>query len=199
MKNTDPTKVSASLPMFPGFYNSILDHAIDSEIASEQCETGEEYDAIMERYDMGDAMKAISKDWSWAYARRTGISMEFEEVTSPKEYNFTTDRCFVLIPVDEIERVAKEVDETVLRKVLKDMFTSYDGFMSFYSNSLEHEEWQAPVSEWDHNQLQALLLAHLLTTDPDITRDELEMEMYEASYEGAYAGWIKDRPEVLAA
>lgn len=192
--NTTDT-VLAALPWFPGFYNSILDDLMDRTIEMEMEETGETYDEIMDRYSAHLAMHAIAKAWVKGFAKETGIPMELEEVQSPREYNFTTDRLFVRIPIDTIEQIASQMDDAPLRETIRKNHSSYDGFISYYSNDLDDPEWQKPVRDWDLNQLGTLLEAKLLQDDYD--REYLEDSCYsQAAYEGAEdAGWIKDRPE----
>ncbi len=67
-------------------------------------------------------------------------------------------------------------------ETLKKMFTSYDGFMSFYSNDPDGDEWTKPVEKWDHNQLQALIRAYVIkevNSDTDQFRNSLEEDLYE--------------------
>lgn len=194
-----PATVVAALPWFPGFYETWLDGLIDRELESEMQETGETYDEVMDRWSQRLAMEALSRGWVKAFSQESGIPMEFDELKSPREYNFTTDRIFVRVPVDAIEKIAAEMDEKPLREVLADKFTSRSGFISFYSPDLEDPKWQKPVRDWDHNQLEALLEARLIQLEHD--REDWEETLYSCHqvYEAADAGWIKDRPEHLCA
>lgn len=88
-------------------------------------------------------------------------SFALESVSSPREYNFTTDRVFAEVPAPVVEmlfeRSAKEGHRALERRI-KETCTSYDGFSSFYSNWLE--EWlDKPLAEWDHNEIGALIAA----------------------------------------
>lgn len=190
-----PDTVLAALPWFPGFYNSILDDLMDRTIEMEMESTGETYDEIMDRYSAHLAMHAIAKAWVKGFAKETGIPMELEEVQSPREYNFTTDRLFVRVPIDTIEQIASQMDDKILRETIRKNHSSYSGFISFYPNDLDHPKWQKPVREWDPNQLETLLEAKLLQDDYD--QEYVEDSCYNTvAYEGAEdAGWIKDRPE----
>jgi hypothetical protein len=106
------------------------------------------------------AFLAISGGWVKAFSKETGVPMEMESLSSPREYNFTTDRLFVLIPEQECRRLHSELfDSEEFADVVDGWFSSRDGFASFYSNDLESEEWRKPVEEWDHNQIGALLAA----------------------------------------
>lgn len=64
-------------------------------------------------------------------------------MVSPKYYNFSTDELYfdLIVEDDFSENLAKKVEnefyESTLSKFLKDNYTSYDGFMSFTSNTLD--------------------------------------------------------------
>ena len=73
---------------------------------------------------------------------------------SPREYNFSTDRIFIEIEenhaIDFIKYIIKNYKKE-LEKKIKDRFTSRDGFISFYKNSLDL--WIDDYSEWDCNMI----------------------------------------------
>ena len=124
-----------------------------------------------------------------------GIPMEFEELISPKEYNFTTDRVFVRIPIDTIEKIATEMDDKPLRETIRKNHSSRSGFISFYADDLDDPEWQKPVRDWDHNQLMTLLEAKLLQDEHEC--DDFKLSLYEdvSMWCPEDEGWIKGRPE----
>jgi len=197
MSTTDtPTDtLSAALPWFPGFYESILDSLMDRTIEMEMEHTGETYEQVMDRYSYPIAIDALAKGWVKAFSKETGIPMEFEEMISPREYNFTTDRVFVRIPVDAIEKIATEMDDKILRETIRKNHSSYDGFISFYADDLDDPLWQKPVREWDANQLGTLLEAKLLQDEHE--RDYIEDSIYSDLSMWFYedTGWIKEAPE----
>lgn len=93
------------------------------------------------------------------------ISLKFESMSSPREYNFSTDRIFCHISEEDVQALRDCLSYEELRAEIKKRFTSYDGFISFYSNNIE--EWVSkPLTEWDHNELGTLLTA-LVTEDLD--------------------------------
>ena len=61
-------------------------------------------------------------------------------ISSPKEYNFYNDAGHVEIELtkENIENIKKFIDEHIgdFGEYLRDQYTSYDGFMSSYSNNL---------------------------------------------------------------
>jgi len=135
---------------FSGFYESIHDGEIDKAL-----ENGFNYDyeTDSEKEPDSDAIwqadidhNAIRKEYCQAFIAALGdkydLTLTFDEMTSPKEYNFSTDRLFCLIPREEINKIRKEVEaHEDYPQLIKDRFTSYDGFHSFCSNDYQNEEW----------------------------------------------------------
>lgn len=78
------------------------------------------------------------------------------ESFSPQNDNYTGDRIFVHLAKKAITRLRKCVSAESLNKLIAAKFTSYDGFHSFYPNSLKVWD-EKPMAEWDHNQLGTLL------------------------------------------
>ena len=126
--------------------------------------------------DYSQIRQAIARRYVENFAQHfegeTGIALnaEFESMTSPREYNFETDRIFAHIPESTIAALfaASEADgHTQLATLIKEECTSRSGFHSFYSN--DFGEWLAkPVNSWDHNELQILLQAVLNIHAPDM-------------------------------
>jgi len=186
--------LEVALPFFSGFYESELSAMMDREIESEAEYNGKEVEWLWDRYDFQAAMIAIARGWTKAFADETGIPVEFENVSSPKQYNFTTDRIFAYIPLAEVKKLEPLRHSEEFKTILKQWFTSYDGFCSFYENSPDHEDWQKPIEQWDHNELSALLAAKILRDHGD--KDDFVMSLYEhyAVQDAVYEGW---KPESL--
>jgi hypothetical protein len=113
-------------------------------------------------------------------------SFTWESMVSPREYNFVTDRVFAYVPEEVIEelfaRSAKEEHKT-LAQVIKDNFTSYDGFMSYYSNELE--VWlEKPLKEWDYNELGTLVSANIIACEEFENRAEFSLALYCQTFSG---------------
>lgn len=205
MKLTD--KLSAELP-FSGLYNSMYSHALDDE-EEQFCEYEAEYrqeeDGIPEELhlDAGEyaeilmdvttydiAHQAIAKKhvevFEGVASKELGFKLPlvFEEMCSPKFYNFTTDRVFASITYGQVLRLfalSKKDKHARLEEMIKTRFTSYDGFISSYSNRLD--KWLAkPLADWDHNEVGTLLRAVL----GDV-REEVESIMYDG--ETFYTAW----------
>ena len=168
---------------FSGFYNSIWSGAIDS---AQECDAeyqAEQYPAL-DASDINEVLsdhtryRAAYRKLAEAYADKFNdwlakhlevtLTMSFESMTSPKEYNFTTDRIYMEVSREDIAKVYRKVGRAALRAKAKEMFTSRDGFHSFYSPDIE--DWGS-VRDWDHNQLLCLMEAAVEGT-------EYEMDIY---------------------
>ena len=198
MRTKAANQLVASLPFFPGFYESSLDYLIDREIEQEMegdGKPGDEYYRAPKTWEEVDAvanypaaMGAIARGWVQSFAMETCLAMKWESMQSPREYNFTTDRVFVTLPAETLAKLATVRESEEFAETLEAMFTSYDGFMSFYSNDAEAAEWQKPMTELDHNQLQALIRAYVtkeVDADPRHFRECVEDRpcVYEAAQE----------------
>ena len=166
-------KLSAKIP-FSGFYESQHAQNINDAIESyfDKDGTGEGYKLIPENfYYSFNSDAEIRTKYSQLYLNsfadyfndQTGLNLQFffEEVSSPRFYNYETDRMFAEIPFSQLRAVRKYVPDSVLAATIKDNYTSYDGFCSHYSNDLM--DWKAkPFTEWDHNEIGTLLEAALI-------------------------------------
>lgn len=110
--------------------------------------------------------------------RRPTLLLEAEEMTSPREYNFETDRIFARMPLvmaREMFARSKREGHKALAGIIRDRFTSCSGFVSSYSNDIA--EWlEKPLASWDHNEVGTLLLAALALAGVDA--DELDWSIY---------------------
>jgi len=89
------------------------------------------------------------------------INITFKEMTSPKEYNYETDKIYCNIPEKDVVYMldtmlkSKEIKEQ-FAALIKERFTSRSGFHSFYSNDIN--EWLCKtVLQWDYNEIYTLL------------------------------------------
>lgn len=151
----------ATLPAFPGFYDSFLyDPDMENAAAVENAE------AIPDRYlfpaDILNSLfwmydKAYTFDFEGykkaaasAYADEvaevlagalyrcpvvySGVEIRVNDVISPREYNFTTDRVEIEIRVDSDDVIHYlKSNRAAWEKYRVEKFTSRDGFISFYS------------------------------------------------------------------
>ena len=95
------------------------------------------------------------KEYTEAFSKLIGIPLKFNDMTSPREYNFMTDRIFAEISEADVEKLKEIVDPIAIRLYVRNHFTSYDGFSSFYDN--DYDRWLKQDEPFDHNQIGALL------------------------------------------
>ena len=151
---------STTIP-FSGFYNSLhdsqLDNALESIFSNDRCDV---YKSLMDKafdsIDWRNVHTEYSKEYTSAFASEFNLStLVFEDLDSPKYYNYATDRIFCKIELSEVQDIFNRVDKVALNKHIKQRFTSCDGFISHYKNSLE--AWPSDLADWDHNQVGTLL------------------------------------------
>lgn len=147
---------------FAGFYCSIHDET-ETDRLSDYADF-EIPDSLMDLFheaaDFSNYCLKYSQAYAAAFAEEYFSDLgEFSGLTSPREYNFETDRIFMKVPSSTILEMFSKTPTKTLVAAMKERHTSYDGFWSHYSNKLE--DWPLSPLEWDHNQLQTLLMAHL--------------------------------------
>jgi len=199
-------KITMTLPNFPGFYESVLDSGIDSALElicdgmaedsaqSHGCDASEIADAIYYCASFDIAHQAIAKAYAEQFANEVNdtlsgdsepLAFEYESMTSPREYNFTTDRVFLTLPINQFQWLFDNTKRETLEKTIRDNFTSRSGFISFYSNDIA--DWlDKPLAEWDHNEAGTLLAAYVADTDLDRDND-LQWKIYERINEEFYS------------
>ena len=179
--NPKPANVARVLD-FPGFYESTLSAALDDAEQMEHYNLLEDHpelddtavgEAFYEHstYQTGfDHIARAYVEWLNHVLDDTGVVLAFESMTSPREYNFTTDALYVT--VNDPLRMLMGTRPASLNAVIEEQFTSRSGFISFYP--CDPAEWRAkPLSEWDHNELGALLTAFLRQR-----MDEKDLDQY---------------------
>ena len=147
---------------FSGFYNSIHEDKL-SDLLSETL-----YDDHGEIADerilnsMYDAMnwEVAQNYYAASWVRHLEIEfdldgLEFDRLESPREYNFSTDRVFACIPIEQVKRMDSEVDRWEFAELVEKRLALRSGFIPNYSNCID--AWPTDIAEWDHNQISLLL------------------------------------------
>lgn len=177
--------MSVELPGFPGFYHSDLDESVDLEASNWaeweaderelehpeelRLDAGELGELLFRHQRHKDTYAAMARAWADAFAYRAkevlgfDLGLVFDEMVSPREYNFGTDRVFAHLPyraVRQLWAVSRGEGHETLARIIREDCTSRSGFSSFYPNDLA--TWrQKPSREWDHNEVSILLKAAL--------------------------------------
>lgn len=186
---------------FSGFYHSlhsdVLDQALEMAVTDDRGNVYSQglFDLAFGSIDWGVAHRHYAESYCEAFAAEYGIKLKFVDLSSPKYYNYTTDRIFAEIELSEVERLFAAVDKKVLERVVKEHFTSYDGFISHYSNSLEN--WGTDLAAWDHNQVGTLIQAYVESEgDPD--QFEVNWDSHEKAYNAIDAAITDSRAFKIA-
>ena len=163
-------KLESTIP-FDGFYESFISADIEHQI-------GQQIEWDTDIYDLNEDEQKIlwdsylsvnrsyfynqiAEDYTSFYIdalndRLEGFELKakFNLLTSPREYNFETDRIFIDIEknhaIDFIKYIIKNHKKELEEKI-KERFTSRSGFWSHYKNGLDL--WTQDYSEWDFNQI----------------------------------------------
>lgn len=135
--------VETYLPIFPGFYNSLIDsnNEIESFLDMENL-TDEQIFFDFDSYTKYSSIYACNfienelKDFGV-------LSVEFQELISPKYYNFSTDSVNCKIEIDT-QKICWYIHNNFenFREYIYDNYSNKSGFISSYSNQ---------VSDWVRN------------------------------------------------
>jgi len=169
-------KLETTIP-FDGFYESFISADIENQIGQQielDCDIYDlnvnEEKILWDNYlsvNRSYFYNQISKDYTKFYIDSLNaklnyaypdhgftLNAKFSFLTSPREYNFETDRIFIEIEenhcIDFIKYIIKHYKKELEEKI-KQRFTSRSGYWSYYKNTLD--SWTQDYSEWDCNMI----------------------------------------------
>ena len=140
--------IKTYLPVFSGFYGTLFEDIIDSEVdyilEGEETYTTDnvEFDYKTFKDDISKQCVGVFED---AFNRdmHVKLSVSFESLFSPKFYNFENDSINVAISLSredfDIIISAIKGNRTEISEQLKERYSSREGFSSFHSTDLD--EW----------------------------------------------------------
>ena len=186
-------QLEINFPLFEGFYNSYLDLSENIEVGE-----GESYSMTEEQFDEIDWNKTNEnvskfylnyfKDELKDFFNEIGIiNLDFVKVDSPKYYNYSTDKLVCNIQIDKNVFVheLRKYNFVAWRQFLKNNFTSYDGFISFYPN--DPNEWAELITEKfeDDNVIIETLLQFYLEQSEEFRgiKENLFTNIFENTFE----------------
>jgi hypothetical protein len=158
-------KIKGFLPCFDGFYNSMLE--FDYDMCIYNIEEDRQEKGIIQKFDSDKIeidYKSYCNDMSINAVQTIGeplldmnliVSVEFENLYSPREYNFETDSINCIYSITEenkkniLEYIKNNIDE--FETYIKDRYTSRSGFMSFYSN--DFRQWIKEFESWNMEKI----------------------------------------------
>ena len=156
---------------FDGFYESFISDDIDYQIDQQiECDCDiydlneSEEEVLNDNYlsvNRSYFYNQIAEDYTNFYIDALNEELDgftlkatYKCFTSPREYNFETDRIFIEIEenhaIDFIKYIIKNYKKELEEKI-KQRFTSRSGYWSHYKNTLD--SWTQDYSEWDCNMI----------------------------------------------
>lgn len=156
-------KYETFCPLFPGFYGTVFESS------------NEEYE--IHSYNEENKTELGYDDFTWdyeEYEQRIGkcfvsriekelkqylpIKMEFQNIHSPKEYNFANDSINICVSLS-LDRLIKLIKDRQKDAAVyfKDKYTSCSGFISFHSNDLTDWLNKKYILEKPQHRIGALL------------------------------------------
>lgn len=155
------------LPSFGGFYESIWYNSDTEywEFKERGIENGEGW--IVKWADLYESVGKSYCECCEEKLKAMGLNVKlsFDEIVSPRYYNFETDRIFAMLEFDRIKKFRAHLKglwekwEKELRKLIRENHTSYDGFISFMDN--DYEDWKIRLFTYGENP-DSLYLSYAL-------------------------------------
>ncbi len=120
-------------PVFPGFYCTMFGDILDREMDNNRAEHKEAVEGL------GKMIVDVLNGELYYFVR-----FEFEEVFSPREYNFMNDSINVIAhPTEKLfSKFEEDKKAPLFQEFVKERCSSRDGFVSFLSNNTASEDWQ---------------------------------------------------------
>jgi hypothetical protein len=190
-----PEQFSAQVP-FAGFYGSWHQQLIDD--AEEQLFQGDSgdvdhpdlYKMFWSHLPDSVVRERYARQFVAELAKSIGIPLEFEEMVSPREYNFQTDRVFAKVSRADLAKMLRAVRGSRLNAEIRERFTSCSGFCSSYPNSISR--WPR-IADWDHNHVGTVLACYVqkLRDEGDAPSEEDLVSEWNSG-DCMVEGWLAD-------
>lgn len=125
-------------------------------------------------------------------------SMEFVELSSPRYYNFETDRLFAKVTLsenwrDKVKEFMDENKEWLTDRIAAE-WTSRDGFLSYIDNTYDYWYNELQKDEPDVRYLSAMIGYMMLMENKDIYYD-LIMDTLDSLYINEYIINLKEQKD----
>lgn len=140
-KSKREIKIESYLPIFNGFYNTLFE--ANEEMYIEDPYDYDDYDFNYKKYNLDVAKACVEAIETELNNLDLDITVKFQALDSPREYNFRNDRIDVVYTLganslNEIHSYLLE-NKDAFSEYVKDNYTSRSGFISFHSN--QSDEW----------------------------------------------------------
>ena len=169
-------EIETYLPVFTGFYGTLFGDIIERE--EDNILEDENLDLDIVKFEYKKFMEDVSKEcvgvFEEAFNRDLGtnIDISFENLISPREYNFTNDLIDVTFKVsdEDFEKIKVAIIENKdeISEMIEERFSSRDGFVSL--TSTDFDEW---IEDMEHYQKFGALLEMLCEVLEVISEEEM--------------------------
>lgn len=182
--------------LFPGFYESCLYNSDMLYFMSENDEDGKEWDFVepngYAEYEIAVCKRCIEDIMDLMEDNDAITDMQLKEMTSPREYNFTTDKlvCELEVDMDKIKKWCYETEREKFEEYLKENYTSCDGFISFIPNNVR----EFKEKEDTDVMIDFYILSHLYEPSYESGWERLWEYMAESANETIY-GYIEPKEQ----
>ena len=190
------TKVESYLPIFPGFYNTLFQANEESVI--EDPYKFDDYDFDYKKYEkhVGEKATEVVEEWLEDF----DIKIKFQEISSPREYNFGNDSINVeyTLGKDSMKKIINYLKEhrEEFEQSLKERYTSRSGFISSYSNDVD--EWISDLKSGNDFSHRLGSVLEFILTNEGRDDEELYNDVSDSVYlEGELKQGIRDNQEYI--
>ena len=174
--------IESYLPIFQGFYGTLFECDAE-EVMIEEDKNYDDYNWDYTDYHNRVAKACVSPIQDQLNDLDLGITVEFQSLYSPREYNFSNDSINVAYTLadDSLAKIVEYINDNreEFDTYVKDNCTSYDGFMSFYSN--DSNVWLNEYIKRENDDM-ATVFGHLLEfmlNNEEFTASHLAEEVQE--------------------
>lgn len=161
----DPNLRETTIP-FCGFYCSLADGQIDAAVELMQYNADEDPESelhgipdLWDKINYREVFLAYAQEYLERYQEwladewELDIGLRYGELSSPREYNFTTDQIIAQMTDEDLltlRRFVLKNLEPEFRRLVHDRLKERSGFMPFYSNDLD--DWPVDPRAWETAQ-----------------------------------------------
>lgn len=145
-------KIKTYCPVFKGFYNSIYE--FNEDIILEDFKQEQNLDVEFDELDINYAQYHEDIAISFCEVIKEKLSdfvfsIEYEKIISPKFYNYSNDsiNCIIEPNIKNIKNFIYDNIED-FKQYLKNNYTSFDGFISYYSNMFN--DWKENTNDFQN-------------------------------------------------
>ena len=185
--------VQTFLPVFNGFYNTLfedlIDNAVDNQIEYYNEQNGTELNYDDFDFNFVSIQNEICKDAVSKIEEKLneiGIncSIIYENLISPREYNFSNDSINIEINFKKFSQVIEILEQNYdsFYQYIKDNYTSCSGFIS--SHSRYSSDWMEDLKNDTENEAHKVgaVLDFILQEIEEYKDEDLYYELCENAY-----------------